>query len=251
MAAEEPIALCTVTEGPNLGAKLLVPGDEAEPILGSLGDPELDRVVVRDARGLLGQALTELVHYGPHGEARMAEVAVFVESFAPPPHLIIFGAIDFTRGLCKVGKVLGYRVTVCDARSVFATRARFPEADEVVVSWPHKFLEGTTVDERTVICVLTHDAKFDVPALKAAVATPAQYIGAMGSRRTHNDRVIRLKEAGLSDDEIARIAAPIGLDIGARTPEETAMSVLAVVVALRAGRPGGRLTGGQAPIHPR
>jgi xanthine dehydrogenase accessory factor len=249
--ADEPVALCTVTEGPNRGAKLLVPGDEADPVLGSLGDPELDRVVERDARGLLGQALTELVHYGAHGEARMADVAVFVESFAPPPHLVIFGAIDFTRGLCKVGKVLGYRVTVCDARSVFATRARFPEADEVIVSWPHKFLENTSVDARTVICVLTHDAKFDVPALKAAVATPAQYIGAMGSRRTHTDRVIRLKEAGLSDDEIARIAAPIGLDIGARTPEETAMSVLAEVVALRSGRPGGRLTGGEAPIHPR
>jgi xanthine dehydrogenase accessory factor len=251
VAADEPVALCTVTEGPHRGAKLLVLGDESQPVLGTLGDGELDRVVERDARGLLGQALTELRHYGEHGEGRMAEVAVFVESFAPPPHLIIFGAIDFTRGLCKVGKVLGYRVTVCDARAVFATRARFPEADDVIVSWPHRFLEETAVDERTVICVLTHDAKFDVPALKAAVATPAQYIGAMGSRRTHADRVIRLKEAGLSDDEIARIAAPIGLDIGARTPEETAMSVLAEVVAQRAGRPGGRLTGGQAPIHPR
>jgi xanthine dehydrogenase accessory factor len=251
LAADEPIALCTITEGPHLGAKLLVPGHEEEPVLGTLGDPELDRVAERDARGLLAQGLTEMRHYGTHGEGRMAEVAVFVESFAPAPHLVIFGAIDFTRGLCKVGKVLGYRVTVCDARAVFATRARFPEADEVVVAWPHRFLEQTDVDERTVICVLTHDAKFDVPALKAAVATPAMYIGAMGSRRTHADRVIRLKEAGLSDDEIARIAAPIGLDIGARTPEETAMSVLAEVVAQRAGRPGGRLTGGEAPIHPR
>jgi xanthine dehydrogenase accessory factor len=251
LATDEPVALCTVTEGPHLGAKLLVPGDTGAPVLGTLGDPELDRVVERDARGLLAQALTELRRFGEHGEGRMADVAVFIESFAPAPHLIVFGAIDFTRGLCKVGKVLGYRVTVCDARAVFATRARFPEADDVVVSWPHRFLEDTVVDERTVICVLTHDAKFDVPALKAAVATPAAYIGAMGSRRTHADRVIRLKEAGLSDDEIARIAAPIGLDIGARTPEETAVSVLAEVIAQRAGRPGSRLTGGEAPIHPR
>jgi xanthine dehydrogenase accessory factor len=249
--AETPVALCTITDGPGIGAKLLVPADPEAPVLGTLGDPELDRVVVRDSRGLLGQGLTEIRRYGAHGEGRMADVAVFVESFAPPPRLIVFGAIDFTRGLCRVGKVMGYRVTVCDARSMFATRARFPEADEVIVDWPHRFLEGQQIDERTVICVLTHDAKFDVPALKAAVATPAVYIGAMGSRRTHADRVVRLREAGLTDAEIARISAPIGLDIGARTPEETAVSVLAEVVALRAGRPGGRLAEGDAPIHPR
>lgn len=253
--AQRPVALCTVTEGiadgPEPGAKLLVPGDVAQAVMGTLGDPELDRVVERDARGLLGQGLTEIRRYGAHGEGRMADIAVFVESYAPPPRLIVFGAIDFTRGLCKVGKVMGYRVTVCDARAMFATRARFPEADEVIVDWPHRFLEGQEVDERTVICVLTHDAKFDVPALKAAVATPAAYIGAMGSRRTHADRVVRLREAGLTDDEIARIAAPIGLDIGARTPEETAVSILAEVVALRARRPGGRLGDGDAPIHPR
>jgi xanthine dehydrogenase accessory factor len=249
LAADRPVALCTVVAGIGVGRKLVVPGDGVA--VGDLGDVELDRVVERDARGLLALGLTEQRHYGPQGEARRDDVTVFIESFAPQPRLIVFGAVDFTRGLCKVGKALGYVVTVCDARATFATPARFPEADEVVVDWPDRYLAGTEVDERTVIAVLTHDPKFDVPALVAAVRTPAAYIGAMGSRRTHADRVVRLKEAGMTDDELARISAPIGLDIGARTPEETAVSILAEVVALRSGRAGARLTGGDAPIHAR
>ena len=249
--SEQPLALCTVVEGPAVGAKMAVPGAPNQPVVGSLGNPELDRVVTRDARGLLAQGLTELRSYGTKGEAMNSDVAVFVKSFAPPPHLIVFGAIDFSRALCQVGKVLGYRVTVCDARSRFATPARFPDADEVAVDWPHRYLERTFVDKRTVIVVLTHDPKFDIPALMAAVRTPAAYIGAMGSRRTHADRVRRLKQAGMDEADIARISSPVGLDIGARTPEETAVSILAEVIALRSGRSGGRLTGSDNPIHPR
>ena len=248
---EQPLALCTVVEGIGVGAKMAVSGDLNQPVVGSLGDPELNRVVIRDARGLLSQGLAELRRYGTKGEAMYSDVAVFVKCFAPPPHLIVFGAIDFSRALCQVGKVLGYRVTVCDARSRFATLARFPDADEVAVDWSHQYLERTSVDERTVIVVLTHDPKFDIPALMAAVRTPAAYIGAMGSRRTHVDRVRRLKEAGMDEADIARISSPVGLDIGARTPEETAVSILAEVIALRSRRSGGRLTGGENPIHPR
>ena len=249
--SEQPLALCTVVEGLGVGAKMTVPGDLNQPVVGSLGDPELNRVVIRDARGLLAQGLTELRSYGTKGEAMYSDVGVFVKCFAPPPHLIVFGAIDFSRALCQVGKVLGYRVTVCDARSRFATPARFPDADKVAVDWSHQYLERTSVDERTVIVVLTHDPKFDIPALIAAVRTPAAYIGAMGSRRTHADRVRRLKEAGMDEADIARISSPVGLDIGARTPEETAVSILAEVIALRSRRSGGRLTGGENPIHPR
>jgi xanthine dehydrogenase accessory factor len=181
-------------------------------------------------------------HYGPHGEAREATVAVFVESFAPPPRLLVFGAVDFTRALVRVAKVLGYHVTVCDAREVFATRARFPEADEVVVDWPDRLLGrvGPSLTARDAVCVLTHDAKFDVPALVAALGTGAGYIGAMGSRRTHAERLVRLREALSSDssllDLLDRIRAPIGLDIGARTPEETAVSICAEIIADRTGR---------------
>lgn len=247
LGREQPVAVCTVTHGPATGAKLVVrPG--AEPI-GSLGEPELDRVAGRDAAGLLGQGLTEERHYGTRGEALQAEVTVLFESFAPRPHLVVFGAVDFTRALVQVGRVLGYRTSVCDPRATFATRERFPEADEVVVDWPDRYLEKAEVDARTVVCVLTHDPKLDVPALVAAVRTPAAYIGAMGSRRTHADRLRRLRDAGLVDDDLARIAGPIGLDIGARTPEETAISILAEVVAHRASRGGGRLSGGAGPIH--
>ncbi len=163
--------------------------------------------------------------------------------------MIIFGAIDFSAALCKAGKLLGFHVTVVDAREVFATRKRFPDADEVVVDWPHRWLASQQVDARTVVCVLTHDPKFDVPALQAAVRTPAAYIGAMGSRRTHEDRTVRLKEAGLTDAEIARIHSPIGLDLGARTPEETAISIAAEIVRHRWGGSGQALTAADGPIH--
>jgi xanthine dehydrogenase accessory factor len=249
LRADAPVALATVTEGPNVGAKLVVrPG---VPVLGSLGEPELDRVVARDALAELDAGRTSTRHYGRHGEAREHEVTVFIESFAPAPRMIIFGAVDFTAALAKAGKLLGYRVTVCDARPVFATRARFPMADEVANDWPDRYLEKVAdgLGPRDVVCVLTHDAKFDVPAIVAAASTRVGYIGAMGSRRTHEARIARLREAGLDDAAIGRVMAPIGLDIGARTPEETAISICAEIIAHRAGVAVPNLRDGQGPIH--
>ena len=249
LAAEEAVALATMVEGPDVGAKLLVrPG--AAP-LGTLGNPDLDRVVARDALGELEAGLTSTRHYGPNGEARAADVAVFIESFAPTPRMVIFGAVDFTAALARAGKVLGYRVTVCDARAVFATVQRVPMADEVVNDWPDRYLTkvGEELGPRDAVCVLTHDHKFDVPALVGALDTRAGYIGAMGSRRTHDDRVRRLREAGVGDDGLSRIMAPIGLDIGARTPEETAIAICAEIIALRTGRHAPSLRDGSGPIH--
>jgi xanthine dehydrogenase accessory factor len=249
LRAEEPVALATVVDGPQPGAKLLV-RPEGEP-LGQLGDPGLDRVVGRDARAQLQAGLTATRHYGPHGEAREHQVEVFIESFAPPPRMIIFGAVDFTAALARAAKLLGYRVTVCDARAVFATPQRFPMADEVVNDWPHRYLvkAGEELGPRDAVCVLTHDHKFDVPAITAALETGVGYIGAMGSRRTHTDRVRRLREEGVDDDALDRVMAPIGLDLGARTPEETAVSICAEIIALRTGRKARSLRDADGPIH--
>lgn len=263
LLAEEPVALATIVQvaeqgddggpGPELalGSKLLVRPDA--PPLGSLGDEGLDRVVARDSLGALMAGTTSTRHYGRHGEARQREVAVFVEAFAPPPVMVIFGAVDFTSALARVAKLLGYRVTVCDARAVFATQARFPMADEVVVDWPDRYLSkvGPSLGPRDAVCVLTHDPKFDIPALMAALATGAGYVGAMGSRRTHEERVERLRDAGATDEELARVMSPVGLDIGARTPEETAISVAAEIIALRTGRRAPSLRDAEGPIHPR
>jgi len=248
--AEEAVALATVIAGPGQGGKLLV-GPGRNPV-GSLGNADLDRVVVRDALGELAAGTTVVRHYGEHGEARETVVAVFVESFAPPPQMLVFGAVDFTASLVRVAKVLGYRVTVCDAREVFATRARFPQADEVIVDWPDRLLRrvGGGLTARDAVCVLTHDAKFDVPAIVAALATEVGYIGAMGSRRTHAERIVRLEEAGVDPASLLRIRAPIGLDIGARTPEETAVSICSEIIAQRTGRHDARpLSDTEGPIH--
>jgi len=244
-----PVALATVIEGPHLGAKVLVSPD-FDP-MGTLGDPDLDRVVARDARGELEAGTTIVRHYGEHGEARERAVSVFIESFAPPPRMLIFGAVDFTKALVKVAKVLGYRITVCDAREVFATLRRFPDADEIVVDWPHRLLEreGATLGPRDAVCVLTHDHKFDIPAIVAALRTDVGYLGAMGSRRTHADRVERLRAEGVDDAGIARILAPIGLDLGGRTPEETAISICAEIIARRTGRHAPSLRDSGGPIH--
>jgi len=248
--AARPVALATVVDGPNVGAKLLVEPGVAPR--GTLGDPDLDRVVARDALGELESGLTSIRHYGPHGEARADGVGIFIESFARAPHMVIFGAVDFTAALVKVAKVLGYRVTVCDARAVFATVARFPMADEVVSEWPDRYLAQVveSLGPRDAVCVLTHDAKFDVPAIIGALATRVGYLGAMGSRGTHAKRVARLREEGVDDAALARVMAPIGLDIGSRTPEETAVAVCAEIIALRTGRVGaGPLRDGSGPIH--
>jgi xanthine dehydrogenase accessory factor len=249
LRASEPVALASVIDGPNLGAKLLVRPDGR--VSGTLGDANLDRVVARDARGELEAGLTSTRHYGAHGEAREEVVSVFIESFVLPPRMIIFGAVDFTAALAKVAKVLGYRVTVCDARAVFATVRRFPMADEVVNDWPDRYLEkvGDELGSRDAVCVLTHDHKFDVPAIAGAVKTRVGYLGAMGSRRTHDQRSERLREAGLTDAEIARVMSPIGLDIGARTPEETAVAICAEVIAMRTGRHAQSLRDTAGPIH--
>jgi xanthine dehydrogenase accessory factor len=252
LRANEPVGMATVVGGPAelVGRSLLVrPGAEA---LGSLGDTDLDRVVARDAQGELAAGTTEVRRYGRHGEARQDELAVFVESFVPPPRMLVFGAVDFTGALVRVAKVLGYHVTVCDARPVFATKRRFPLADEVVVDWPHRLLEGvgSTLTARDAVCVLTHDHKFDVPAIVAALGTGVGYLGAMGSRRTHAERVERLREAGVADGDLARIHAPIGLDLGARTPEETAIAICAEIIAARTGRFDVRpLRDTEGPIH--
>jgi xanthine dehydrogenase accessory factor len=256
----EPVAVATVVAGPGqVGARRVIwagtgEADETDGwhcgASGTLGAGErLDAAVDDDARGMLAQGLTGMRRYGAHGERRGDELSVFVNSFAPPPRMLVFGAIDFAAAVARTGKFLGYHVTVCDARKVFATASRFPDADEVIVDWPHRFLAATEVDARTVICVLTHDPKFDVPLLEVALRTQAGYIGAMGSRRTHEDRLTRLREVGLTDEELARLRSPIGLDLGARTPEETAVSIAAELIQLRWGGSGRPLTATDGRIH--
>ena len=248
----EPVAVVTVISGPGqIGARRVVWGDGTRESTGTLQAGErLDAAVDDDVRGMLAQGLTGIRRYGEHGERLGDELAVFVNSFAPPPRMFVFGAIDFAAAVARVGKFLGYYVTVCDARPIFATKARFPDADEVVVDWPHRFLAGVEVDARTVICVLTHDPKFDVPVLEVALRTPAGYVGAMGSRRTHEDRLERLREIGLTETELARLRSPIGLDLGARTPEETAVSIAAELIKLHWGGTGQALTDTEGRIHP-
>jgi len=244
-----PVAVATIIEGPGeIGSRRVIwEGERSDGTLGA-GD-RLDEAVDDDARGMLAQGLTAVRRYGPDGERRRDELAVFVQSFAPAPRMLVFGAIDFAAAVAKAGKFLGYRVTVCDARPVFATASRFPDADEVVTDWPHRYLVGISTDERTVICVLTHDPKFDVPLLEVALRCPAAYIGAMGSRRTHDDRLARLREAGMTEAEISRLRSPIGLDLGARTPEETAVAIAAELIQLSWGGSGLPLTATTGRIH--
>jgi xanthine dehydrogenase accessory factor len=249
---QQPVAVATVIAGPGqVGARRVIwPTDHMPLASGTLGAGDrLDQAVDDDARGMLAQGLTGVRKYGPEGERRLDDLSVFVQSFAPPPRMLVFGAIDFAAAVARIGKFLGYRVTVCDARPVFATSARFPEADEVVTDWPHRYLAGLTTDDRTVICVLTHDPKFDVPVLEVALRVPAAYVGAMGSRRTHLDRLDRLREVGMSDAELARLRSPVGLDLGARTPEETAVAIAAELIQLRWGGSGRPLTLTDGRIH--
>ncbi|MDP9947764.1 MULTISPECIES: XdhC family protein [Streptomyces] len=245
-----PAALARVVDGPDalLGRALLVRADgSAEGGLG--GHPELDRTAATEAAALLDTGRTGTIALSEDGSHCPGGLTLLVESSVEPPRMIVFGAVDFAAALVRAGKFLGHHVTVCDARSVFATAARFPEADEVVVDWPHRYLRRTRTDARTVLCVLTHEARFDVPLLTEALRMPAAFIGAMGSRRTHEDRTRRLREAGVGDGELARLRSPIGLDLGARTPEETALSIAAEIVAARRGGTGRPLTGGAEPIH--
>ncbi len=247
--AETPVALATIVSGPGVGAKMLVGiGGRIE---GSLGDEDLNRVTERDSIGELAAGRSGVRHYGSHGEAREETVSVFIESFAPPPRMLIFGAVDFTGALAKIARVLGYRVTVCDARPVFATAARFPMAHEVVVDWPNRVIDEISdkLGPRDAICILTHDVKFDVPAVVSALATDVGYIGVMGSRRTHAARAEKLREAGVDQAGLARLCSPIGLDIGARTPEETAVSIVSEMIGRRTGRQAKSLSDTEGPIH--
>jgi len=246
LRAETPVAVVTRLDGAHAGAKLLVAGDGT---YGDLGTPGLNHAAAGEARALLAIGEHAVRTFGEDGEPIGVDVRLFIAAYAPKPVMYVFGAIDFSRAMARIGKYLGYRVVVVDARPVFATKARVPDADEVIVAWPDEFLAGARVDERTALIVLTHDVKFDVPVLQAALRTNAGYIGAMGSRRTHANRVDALRAAGVTDAELARISAPIGLDIGARTPEETAISIAAEIVALREHRQGARLSDGTLPVH--
>ncbi len=268
--AGRPVALATVIEHPDpawLGRRLVVrpeavrdemvatdPEKQRQRHGLSLGSQRADDAVHDDALGLLASGHNATLTYGPDGERRGEGMRVFVWAFAPKPRMLVFGAIDFAAAVARVGAFLGYHVTVCDARPVFATTSRFPEADEVVVDWPHRYLESERdagrIDGRTVLAVLTHDPKFDVPLLEVALRLPeVAYVGAMGSRRTHDDRLARLREAGVTEEEIERLSSPIGLDLGARTPEETAISIAAEIVATQWGGSGDRLAERDGRIH--
>ncbi|MFF3552155.1 XdhC family protein [Streptomyces tsukubensis] len=249
-ARGEATALVRIADGPEglIGRALLVtPGGSYRGTLG--GGTELDRTAAAEAGALLAAGRTGTVPVGRDGSRCGSPLTLLVESSTPPPRMIVFGAIDFAAALVRLGKFLGHHVTVCDARPVFATAERFPEADEVVVDWPHRYLRSTATDTRTVLCVLTHDAKFDIPLLVHALRLPVAYIGAMGSRRTHRDRERRLRAAGVTERQLAALHSPIGLDLGARTPEETALSIAAEIVARRRGGSGAPLTGADTPIH--
>ncbi|MFG2842085.1 XdhC family protein [Kitasatospora sp. NPDC048296] len=259
IAAGTPVALARVIAGPAglLGATLSVTADGVRGAL-SVGPSTvgaLERALVAEARAMLDAGRTGRIVLGldgrPCDEHEQGTVTCFVESYVPAPRMLVFGAIDFAAAVVRIGKFLGYHVTVCDARPVFATTRRFPEADEVVVDWPHRYLDSQLgrIDGRTVLCVLTHDAKFDIPLLERALRLPVGYVGAMGSRRTHRDREAKLREAGLTDAELARLRSPIGLDLGSRTPEETAVSVAAEIVAHRRGGSCLPLSAGNGPIH--
>ncbi len=246
LRADRPVALVTRLDGGRAGAKLLVFEDEA---YGDLGTPGLNVAGSGEARALLAVGETAIRTFGEDGEPVGVEVRLFINAHAPKPAMYVFGAIDFSRAMARIGKYLGYMVTVVDARPIFATKARVPDADEVVVAWPDEFLQNAPVDKRTALVILTHDVKFDIPLLRVALRTDAGFIGAMGSRRTHANRVEELRRLGISDADLARISAPVGLDIGARTPEETAISIAAEIIAIRENRRGARLSEGTLPVH--
>jgi xanthine dehydrogenase accessory factor len=246
-----PVAVATIIAGHDgqVGRRLVVWPDRRR---GDLGSARLNDAATDDVRGMIATGTTGEIHYGLDGERLGDGLRLFAMTFAPKPRMLVFGAIDFAAAVARVGAFLGYRVTVCDARPVFATQKRFPEA-EVVVDWPHRYmsreLSAGLLDPRTVVCVLTHDPKFDVPALELALRQDFAYVGAMGSRRTHDDRLARLREAGLSDADLSRLASPIGLDLGARTPEETAVSIAAEIIAARWGGNGRPLSTLADRIH--
>jgi len=246
LAARRPVAVATVVKGERLGAKLLV---LPERTMGSLGDPTLEARVEADARRLLAEERSETRPYAVAGGDEALEI--FLESFPPPPTLLIFGAVHVAQPLTRFAKALGFDVVVADARGTLATAERFPEADRIVVAWPDEALAEVEIRPNTYVAILTHDPKFDEPALLGVLATPARYVGAVGSRKTNRDRRRRLEEAGVPAAQLARVRGPIGLDIGAATPEEMAVAILAEIVAVRHGRAGGPLTEASGNIRGR
>src|SRR5215212_8074709 len=237
LAARIPVAIATVVRGGQVGAKLLILPEES---LGGLGDATLDAAVQADALDLLARerSQTRPYHVAGHDEP----VEVFIETFPPPPTLLIFGAVHVAQPLSRFAKALGFDVIISDARARLATSERFPDADRIIQGWPDETLQQVEILPNTYVAILSHDPKFDEPALVGTLSTPAAYIGAIGSRSTNEDRRRRLAEAGMSAEQIARMRAPIGLDIGAATPEEMAISILGEIIALRRGRSGGSLT---------
>lgn len=247
LSAGSPVALATVLDGEAAGAKLAV---TETAVIGGLGGIDLlETSVKRDALGFLDQGLSTVRRYSAAGEVMGSEIRVYIQGFASRPNMVIFGAIDFSVAVARLAREVGYRVTICDARAPFTSSSRFSDVAEVVVDWPDRHLASRQLGPRDVVLVFTHDPKFDEPALLAALGSAAGYIGALGSRRTHRDRLRRLREAGVDDSQLRRISAPCGLDIGARTPAETAISILAEVVARRAGRAGEPLTETSGSIH--
>jgi xanthine dehydrogenase accessory factor len=241
VAAEDGrAALVTVIAGTGTGAKLLLLDDGTT--LGGLGDSELERVAVEAAEELMWAERSEL--------REVEGTSLFVDVTAPAPRLVIFGAVDYSAALCRLARATGWRPYVCDPRSRFAVRGRFPEAEEVFATWPEEaFARLGGIDRATYVAVLTHDPKLDDAALTIALRSDAPYVGAMGSRRAQARRRERLLAAGLEDELLDTIAAPIGLDLGALSPEETALSIMAEVVAVRNGRRGGRLSAVEGRIH--
>lgn len=243
VSAAEPVALATVVTGDRVGRRMLVHPPGHEPTVP--GAPALDARVQDLALAALRTGRSASVDL----DAGAGASTVLVEVFEPSPRMLVFGSIDTAASLATLGAFLGYRVTVCDVRPVFTVPHRFPAAEEVVVAWPHRYLASTPTDERTVVCVLTHDPRIDVPLLAVALRTPAAYVGAMGSRRTHADRLDRLHAAGMTEAELARLSSPLGLDLGAQSAAETALSIAAEITALRGSGSGRRLRGLQGPIH--
>ena len=227
--------------------------DEDGTTHGDFGHARLTEHIVTDAQAMIATGATGILEFDETGRRLGAGTRIFVTTSTPPPRLLIFGAIDYAAALAELGRFLGYRVTVCDARPVFTTSERFPAAHDIVVSWPHRYfaaeVEACRVDASTVVAVLTHDLKFDVPVLLEAVRSEAGYVGALGSRRTHAQRTDALRAAGATDEEIARIHGPIGLDLGARSPEATAISILAEVLAEGSKGTGASLSATTGQIH--
>lgn len=243
--SQRSIVIATVTSGSGVGRHFILDRDGiAAASSGGVADGRLEPLMA----SMLATSATKVIELEGTSHSQ-GSTSVLIQSFSPPPRMIVFGAIDFAAAVAEVGRFLGYHVTVCDARAVFATPARFPRVDRLVVEWPHRYLRAQEIDDSAVLCVLTHDPKFDIPLLKVALDTPARYIGAMGNRRTHESRLAALRGEGVPEWQLDRLCSPIGLDLGGSTPEETAISIAAEIIAAGRGGSGLRLRDCQGAIH--